>query len=138
MKILLTIIVVFVSVACFAQPTTQDEYNYLTKGLKRTLEEGGDAKGGYTLSEPSAYVSGPYEISFAGFVKQSTNAVSAISCVVKSSVSGNTYYLCLPLGNETLLNSYFADIAKWDSALQEGYAAAFTMYMLTALEAAKK
>lgn len=105
--------------------TTIDEYNYLTKGLKRTLEEGADAKSGYTLieSQPFQHRSGKYEFTFRPFVKNETGKVVAISVVAKSTAWGLTlYYLCIPRGDADLVNQYWTSIATWDANLTKAYA----------------
>lgn len=53
-KLLTILAAAFVSTAAFSQ-TTQEEYNYLSKGYKIQLESGLDMKSGYEIKEVGDY-----------------------------------------------------------------------------------
>lgn len=113
--------------APMAVTTTLDEYNYLTKGLKRTMEEGADAKSGYVLRDvPPVKIGENYEFTFRPFIKNETGKMVAMSVVVKSKGWGNSmnvWYLCVPRGNNVeLLKMYWDSYKGWDSALLKVYA----------------
>lgn len=42
---------VFATTKLYSQPTTEEEYNYVTKGYKIQIESGLDMKAGYTLKD---------------------------------------------------------------------------------------
>jgi hypothetical protein len=82
--------------------TTQDEYNYITKGINVQLEDGLDMKKGYTFVDY-----GTYELSegtrkrtveFKGLVKVGNTKPSAIKMIYKRTVpsSGYEQYVCIP------------------------------------------
>ena len=49
MKSLILIVFLFLSFAAVCQNTTQEEYNFITKGYQQMLESGLDMKKGYYL-----------------------------------------------------------------------------------------
>lgn len=101
--------------------TTTDEYNYLAKGLRRVLEEGADAKAGYTLQESVTlqHDSKQYTFTFRPFIKIGTNEVVAVSLIMTSKVWGNnTYYFCIPRNNTELASQYVTELRKLDGNIR--------------------
>ncbi|RYE27090.1 MAG: hypothetical protein EOP48_34690 [Sphingobacteriales bacterium] len=78
MKIILLTLFVFISVKSFAQNTTQEEYNFMTKGYKQLLESGLDMKKGYVLSDTAAFTTseGKYEIIFMNLLRQKDKSLA--------------------------------------------------------------
>lgn len=115
--------------------TTTEEYNYLTKGLKRTLEEGADAKVGYTLeeNEPVTHPNGNYTFTFRPFKKNDSGKIVAISVFAQSKLWNHTYYLCIPRGNPQLTQLYWAELEKWDLGIIKAYTQYVSLMMAEAL-----
>jgi hypothetical protein len=115
-------LIVFYAFACaqlFAQapdnppPTSEEEYNYLTKGYKVQTESGLDMNGEVTQ--------GSYSFQFKGLVRETKNELAGILVVTKSSISGKVYYLCIPIKNPDLMSRYYNEVNAWDEALTTAY-----------------
>ena len=129
-KYLALITLTVLSVACYGQAakqpassTTDEEYNYLTKGYKVQIESGLDMKRGYSLVDISDDIErGSYTFNFKFLVREEKDEIGAMLAVIKSSVSGRVYYLCIPYNNATLNQQYRGQLALWDSSLLTEYA----------------
>jgi len=91
--------------------TTQEEYNYVTKGYKTQLESGLDMKKGYTLKALTSATSGVRSVTLQGLYRTSTNVLCAI--IIIYTKSGNaTEYLCAPMpgSSEVIYNQYFESL----------------------------
>ena len=118
------------STAAFAQsPTTQEEYNYATKGYKIQLESGLDTKKGYIIKDAFIYGGSPnYSFTFKYLIREGNNELACILIIAKSITWGNVYYLCLPnqLDNPLYIE-FLKSISIWDKPMLLEYQKAFTV-----------
>lgn len=93
MKKLLFIVSVFlISLSAKAQ-TTQEEYNYVTKGLRTTLEQGLDIKKGYSLNLIQEFEFSGSQYNFYTFDRENGET----ACIIIIFNNGrNSYLLCIP------------------------------------------
>lgn len=109
--------------------TTEAEYNYLTKQYKQDLAEGKAIKAGYRLDkviweEPVDN----YTLELSSFIKLEERQVSAILVIIKSKASGNINYVCIPFGDQDLLDLYAKELSTFDTSLLKAYAFFTTTY----------
>jgi hypothetical protein len=112
-KRLLFLLVVGLMALAAKSQTTEEEYNYLTKGYQIQLESGLDMKKGYTMKDLTEYVvnfqSGNYKkVTFKYLYKDEAKknvAVLAIFSFYKKEENKTlSKYICIPLSNtDTLL-----------------------------------
>lgn len=82
--------------------TTQEEYNYVTKGYKVQLESGLDMKKGYTLKHLGEWEQKKgtenRKCEFKGLIKQGQTKPSAIMMIYKRTdiPNGASDYICIP------------------------------------------
>lgn len=92
-----------------AQNTTIEEYNWMSKGYKTMISSGLDMKKGYYFDDANEYAD---EVTITGIISNSNysftykflrrtkdKTLAGIVIILKSSVSGNTYYYGLPIGD---------------------------------------
>lgn len=126
----ITFVLLLLSSFAFSQvSTTNDEYNYLTKGYKIALDSGLDLKKGYGFIEVSSYNEQNYKFVFNQFIRMDTKEVCAIFVFAQSKVWGNNYYLCIPLNNSELLPLYVDNLKKWDKEILVAYSTALSSYL---------
>lgn len=105
-KLLIFALVIAFNCASYAQ-TTEEEYNYITKGYQVQLESGLDMKKGYTLTDlGNSWFNQPMldqtiqkrEVSFKGLIRQGEIHPCAIMMNFKrTDIShGANYFLCIP------------------------------------------
>ncbi len=97
--------------------TTIDEYNYLTKGLEVSIENGLDIKSGYSLEKFNERKVADYHFDFYHFLKGDAKYPAAISIIAKSNVSGTTYFYCLPIDNNKLLALFYDKVNDLDESM---------------------
>lgn len=143
MKTLPTILLLLISVVSFGQgttsgpaPTTEEEYNYLTKGYKVQIESGLDMKKGYTFQDMGEIKQGSYSFKIKGLMREAKNELAAMLIITKSDVSGRVYYVCLPINNPDLFARYFSDINAWDESLTTSYCYVVSAYLSSTMVAA--
>lgn len=82
MRKILLIASLLMGVTSFAQHTTEEEYNYMNKGLQIQIESGLDMKKGYVLSEETQRSCADYEckrsISFSLLLRENDNSIAGI------------------------------------------------------------
>ena len=108
-KFALIFVFIFVTITTFAQ-TTEEEYNYITKGYKIQISSGLDMKKGYTFKDLYLYKkdfemgnkTGYYQFTFKGLYKDGKIKPCAIMVECKGVADD---YLCLPTDN--------SDISVW-------------------------
>jgi hypothetical protein len=82
--------------------TSQEEYNYITKGYKVQVESGLDMKKGYTLTDLGdwglTYNSEKRTCQFKALIRQGQTKPCAILMIYKRTdlTNGATYYVCIP------------------------------------------
>lgn len=137
MKTALVLISIFISVQLAAQ-TTQEEYNYLTKGYKEQIEKGLDMKKGYSFKDLGTfeYKSG-IELrrsEFKALMKEGDSKYRAILLIYRR-VGADPYYVCIPTPDapEDIWNQtqYFMTVTFANNYL----AAQALFYSLTKLSA---
>lgn len=122
--------------------TSEEEYNYLTKGYRVQIESGLDMKKGYILQDMGDVKQGSYSFAMKVLIREAKEELAGILVVTKSDISGKTYYVCIPINNPDLYSRYYADINGWDESLTTAYcyvvSAYFASVMSSAFEADKK
>lgn len=101
--------------------TTDDEYNYMTKGFKIEQESGLDKKQGYDFDKLPIMDDGNYTFEFTVLKRSASKDVAGIICKAYSKNWGNTYYLGIPVGNLSLIEKYNASLASWDRSILQAY-----------------
>lgn len=132
MKKLFALLFLFFTFKAISQtlpPTTEEEYNYVTKGYKIQIESGLDQKAGYEFRKIQTWESTKYTFDFRLLVRTGTKQMAAIMVIAKSKVWNNIYYLCIPQSNTELMNKYVASLANWDGSITYAYAAALSAVM---------
>lgn len=83
--------------------TTQEEYNYITKGYKVQIESGLDMKKGYTLTDLDTSKLTIGEITrsctFKGLFRNGEVKPCAVMILYKRLDNDKTYYICIPSNN---------------------------------------
>ena len=54
-------------------------------------------------------------------IRESTNEIGGILVITKSLTWNKIYYMCIPHGNQELLNRYWADLNTWDRPISVAY-----------------
>ena len=126
MKKILFALFMFNSLFIFGQPsnpapTTEEEYNYLTKGYKVQTESGLDMKKGYTFVDLGKATRGSYDFEVKILMRELRKEVAGYLIISHSRVSGKTYFNCIPIDNSELLERYYKDISNWDSSILANY-----------------
>lgn len=90
------------------QTTTDEEYNYLTKGYEISLETGSDIKSGYKLNKFKENIYDNYTIEYYSFDELKTAKTKCILIVLKKEKSkkDKAIYLCLPFNNQNLYQKF--------------------------------
>ena len=114
MKKLALLIIMTISCNVFAQDkviTTDEEYNYLTKGYELQLQNGSDFKSGYELKKIDEHKSGGFIVTYSLMNELASKTTKAVSIVLtKEKDSKNkVIYLCLPFNNTELLKKFVKD-----------------------------
>lgn len=142
MKILFTTLFLLILISGYAQPssipapTTEEEYNYLTKGYRVQIESGLDMKKGYTFIDMGEVKQGLYTFQFKNLLRVEKNELAGMLVITKSEVSGKSYYICIPINNAELLSRYYNDINVWDESLTTAYCYVISAYLASVTSAA--
>jgi hypothetical protein len=102
-------------------PTTEEEYNYVTKGYKVQTESGLDMKKGYDFNEVAEETLGDYKFTVMCLIRVPKKEVAALLIKTKSANSGKTYYFCIPHDNPDLNERYYQDLNGWDYGITKAY-----------------
>jgi len=99
-NIITTFLLVSIFSFGFSQTTTEEEYNWMTKGYQVMVTSGLDMKKGYYFDESQAYSdgSGSYSFNYKFLRREKDKSLAGVSIVAKSTVSGKTYYFGMPIG----------------------------------------
>lgn len=95
MRTLLVASFLLLSAVSFAQNTTQEEYNFMTKGYQQLVESGLDMKKGYYIADTLAFTTQGqrYEFYFMNLVRQKDKSLAGTIVVAVSKVANKRYYL---------------------------------------------
>ena len=78
-------------------PTTQEEYNYATKGLKIQRASGLDMKAGYQIVNTTTTTAGAYTVVTEDLLRKSDNSLACtVVTIGTSSWTDGPLYLCIP------------------------------------------
>ncbi len=114
----LTAITLILSSGLFAQ-TTQEEYNYLTKGYKvQVIEQGGDIKKGYELVDVEKAYSGERTAYLKKFVKVTGATKKTVAhLIIYERLTLPTQYLCVPSfdSEDSIIQAYFKSLGESSS-----------------------
>ncbi|MEP7168002.1 MAG: hypothetical protein ABI855_01400 [Bacteroidota bacterium] len=114
----ITLTTLFFSVKAYSQTTTQEEYNYITKGYKTQIESGLDMKNGYILKDfgdwSLKYSGVTRGLMFKGLYRTDSIKPCAIMAIYQKKEPGKqTYseYFCIPTtGAEDLWEQTLAQL----------------------------
>ena len=116
-----------VTTASRAQGTTEEEYNYLTKGYAIQLSSGLDMKKGYTLQDmgkwPRDYGNNVQRVtSFKGLVRDGEAKPCALLMIYKRTDTGSTAYYCIPSmdADQELWTRMFRDLSAATNEMGSG------------------
>jgi hypothetical protein len=101
MKTIFTILISFIIfIQTYGQKTTEEEYNWMSKGYKVMITSGLDMKKGYIFDDTQEYgeTIGNYSFTYKFLKREKDKSLTGVVIVAKSNVSGNTYYYGLPIG----------------------------------------
>jgi len=103
--------------------TTEEEYNYMSRGYKMQVESGLDIKKGYSLMKPIEITIGNYSFTYIGLIRGIQTNSPFIGWIVKanSKVWGNNYWYSLPQDNEELLMRSFEQISTLDKQMTTAF-----------------
>jgi hypothetical protein len=97
--------------------TTDEEYNYLTKGYKIQTESGLDMKKGYKFESMETITEDNYSFKYQALIREGKNEVAGISVIITIRYAigaPKVYYLCIPVRNPNLLSLYANDLKTID------------------------
>jgi hypothetical protein len=98
-SLLTLLIALFVSSVVSGQ-TTEEEFNYLTKGYKIQIESGLDMKGGYSIKEygtwGTTYSSFNRNATFKGLYREGEDSPCAVLVIFDKTNSSYREYVCIP------------------------------------------
>lgn len=108
--------------------TTEEEYNYMTKGYQMQLSSGLDMKKGYMLGTTVSIKDHDYSFNFMPLQKVGTDTI-LVGYIVKARFpdlfGATTQYYGIPYGDDDLLNRCFNSIstlnAPFTQALFKAY-----------------
>lgn len=106
--------------------TTQEEYNYLTKGYREQISKGLDLKKGYQFENLLVYKSGRYTFDFKVFLTDEKLSSIYVSVNSEGTFGNNVYDICIPFDNDELTNNYNDSLASWDLPISKAYISALT------------
>lgn len=122
-KVIIIFISILFSANLFAQtatqkikPTTQEEYNYVTKGYKIQSESGLDMKKGYSFTEYSNIKDGARSLIIKGLLRDGEKKPCAMLLLyTNTDYSSTPFYLCLPTEDAegALWTAYYESTATW-------------------------
>ncbi len=108
--------------------TTQDDYYYLTEGMKFRDQTGADFKSGHELKEAFKTALKKTEFTFYLFNHIGTNTTKALSVKIVNTKKDETTYLCVPFDNATLYLEYFEDRKKLKGKADKYYDYVYTLF----------
>lgn len=112
-------------------PTTEEEYNYLRREYKIQIRSDLEMKNNYKFEEFGQVKEDRYEFEFKLLIRDEQNEIAAILVIIKSEVSGSTYYLCIPQNNKELTKRYDRVIDLLDEPISKSYLKVLSRYLST-------
>jgi len=112
--------------------TTEEEYNYMTKGYSIQLSSGLDMKRGYATGISVKISQEYYAFNFIPLYKVTDVDSALVGHIVKafSKSWDNTYWYGFPIGDQDLLNRTFKSISKLDESMTTGFFKAYAEFNL--------
>lgn len=110
-------------------PTTEEEYNFITKGYKVQIESGLDMKKGYKFQDEGTVSRGKCDFQFKLLIREAKNEIAGYLVIAHSRNTGKTYYVCIPINNKDLLERYYDDIYLWDQVMLGHYSCVISGYL---------
>jgi hypothetical protein len=107
--------------------TTDEEYNYVTRGYAAQVSQGLDMKKGYHFNNIGSVRHGDYNFDVKVLMRETSNEIAAVLVIVKSLIWNKTYYICIPHGDTNLENRYNIDTGNWDLPLTKAFSQVFTL-----------
>lgn len=110
--------------------TSEEEFNYMSKGYKTQLESGLDMKNGYSVDNGQNIESGAYSFTFIKLFKNVSNDITNVGTIVKAKSNnyGNTYWFCIPVNNNVLLEKSINEINKLDEPMTTAFFNSYLFY----------
>jgi len=132
-KILLTTFILL-NYFVYSENTTQDEYNYITKGIVTQAKTGQDIyKRGYQLVELGKIGKDSYSFDFYALYRDDQTIAGYWVYAVSHSYN-NEYSLCIPLDTPNLKSQYENEVKKWDAAMSRAYANALSDLFISVMQ----
>ena len=106
--------------------TTEEEYNYMTKGYQMQESSGLDMKKGYALGKTVLIKNSNYSFDFMPLLKIGKDSVLVGYIVKANSLTwGNKYIYGIPFGDIELLNKCFTSISLLDDSMTTDFFKAY-------------
>ena len=128
------LIVLACSSICVAQietsKTTEEEYNYMTKGYRMQLEGGLDMKKGYVTDDPTEIKEADYSFKFIPLARLTGKDTLLVGYIVRahSSAWDNTYWYGIPFDDKDLLDRCFNSIRSLDLPMTQAFFKAYLKF----------
>ncbi len=128
---------VIVSTFSLAQNTTQEEYNFMTKGYQQLIESGLDMKKGYYTADTLAFTTQgqKYEFYFMNLIRQKDKSLAGTIVVAISKTWNKRYYLGMTaaqsdnsIDHEQNLMVQIANY-NWDNNIKTAFLQALSEYL---------
>ena len=122
----------------FAQSTTQQEFLYMTKGLKTQIESGLDMKNGYELKGIREVEQENYIFYFQALLrKEKKDKVAGVVVIAKNKITSELSFKAIPVVNEDknekeVFKAYtklFAENSNWNNDINKEYVVAASMVL---------
>ena len=137
-KISTILIALIVFYNCKAQNTTEEEYNWITKGYQTMVSSGLDMKKGYYFQDQAEFSKSfqDYNFTYKLLKRENDKSIAGTLVIAHSKVSGRTYYYCIPAlnynGSSYSYSSYMAQFYKsvWelDGIMTDCFFASLSFY----------
>lgn len=138
MKNIITLLVTLLSISISQGQTkvgitTEEEYNYMTKGFQVQISNGLDMKKGYKIGKTTNIEDEYYGFKFIPLYRLVSNDSLLVGHIVKATsyTWDNVYWYCLPISQRELTNKTFTEINKLDKSMSNSFFRAFAIYMLS-------
>lgn len=114
--------------------TTEEEYNYMSKGYQVQINDGLDMKKGYSTGKQIIIIEDNYIFKFIPLTKNAYKENILVGYIVnisfKNAFLTKDYWCCLPLGNKKLLDQTYNSIYKLDNQMIFNFFKAYAEFNL--------